>query len=45
LPASAAGIAAEAALRAIADLLPTEEKPKLTTPGWQYREELYPQSP
>jgi hypothetical protein len=45
LPASAASTAAEAVLRAIATLLPPEEKPKLTTPGWQYREELFPYSP
>jgi hypothetical protein len=44
LPASAASTAAEAVLRAIASLLPPGEKPKLTTPGWQYREELYPNS-
>ena len=45
LPASAASIATEAVLRAIATLLPPEEEPKLTTPGWQYREELLPLSP
>ena len=45
LPAPAASAATEAVLRAVASLLPAEEKPKLTTPGWQYREELYPHSP
>jgi hypothetical protein len=45
LPASAASAATEVVLRAVASLLPAEEKPKLTTPGWQYREELYPDSP
>ena len=35
--------AAEAVLQAVAGLLPLEEKPLLTTPGWQYREELLPE--
>ena len=42
-PAPAGYTAAEAVLQAVAGLLPLEEKPLLTTPGWQYREELLPE--
>jgi hypothetical protein len=42
-PALAGNTAAEAVLQAVAGLLPPEEKPRLTTPGWQYREELLPE--
>jgi hypothetical protein len=41
-PAVVGSTAAEAVLRAIAELLPPEAEPRLTTPGWQYREELLP---
>jgi hypothetical protein len=44
LPASAGDAAVEAALQAIAELLPAEKGAWTTIPGWQYREELMPEA-
>jgi hypothetical protein len=44
LPASAGSAAVEAALQAIAELLPAEEGAWTTIPGWQHRQELMPEA-
>jgi len=44
LPASVGSAASEAVLQAIAELLPPEKGAWPTIPGWQYREELRPET-